>query len=218
MGWPAEAKLVIRSLGKFPGVTGKINAVELLGHAGPLTWTHDADGLSVNLPEQKPSNYAVAFKITSENLRGFKPELAASAASLVQPDSSGTLALTADDAQLQGSTIKVEEKEGQSNIGFWDRSDESASWKVTFKQPGKYKVTASIAAISADALAVVEVAGGTVELKPSATGSWEKFSELDAGTIGISQAGEQILKVRPRDAQSWRPINLRWVKLSHVGS
>ncbi len=215
MGWPAEAKLVIRSLGKFPGVTGRISAVELLGHAGPLTWTHDADGLSVNLPERKPSKYAVAFKITGENLRGFKP---APAPLLIQPDSSGTLALTADDAQLQGSTIKVEEKEGQSNIGFWDRSDESASWKVNFKQPGKYKVTASIAALSGDALAVVEVAGGTVELKPSATGSWEKFSEIEAGTIEIPQAGEQTLKVRPRDAQSWKAINLRWVKLSRVGS
>src|SRR5208337_299152 len=101
-----------------------------------------------NLPEQEPCNYAVALKISGENLRGFKPELAAPAVSLIQPDSSGTLARTADDAELQGSTIKVEEKEGQSNIGFWDKSDESASWKVKFKQPGKYKVTASIAALS----------------------------------------------------------------------
>ena len=77
MGWPAETKLVIRSLGKFPGVTGKIDAVALLGHAGPLKWTHDADGLSVKLPEQKPCDYAVALKITGEDLRGFKPELAA---------------------------------------------------------------------------------------------------------------------------------------------
>jgi|GEM_PF-1536963 len=86
------------------------------------------------------------------------------------------------------------------------------------KQPGKYKVTASIAALSGDALAVVEVAGGTVELKPSATGSWDKFSEIEAGTIEISKTGEQTVKVRPRDAQTWKPINLRWVKLSHVGS
>ena len=171
-----------------------------------------------NLPEQKPCNYAVALKISGENFRGFKPELAAPAASLVQPGSSGTLALTTDDAELQGSTIKVEEKEGHSNIGFWDKLDESASWKVKFKQPGKYNVTASIAALSGDALAVVEVAGGTVELKPSATGSWDKFSEIEAGTIEISQAGEQTVKVRPRDAQTWKPINLRWVKLSHVGS
>jgi len=89
---------------------------------------------------------------------------------------------------------------------------------VKFKQPGKYKVTALTAALSGAALAVVEVAGRTVELKPRATGSWEKFSELDAGTIEVSQAGEQTVKVRPRDSQTWKPINLRWIKLSRVGS
>ena len=209
MGWPAESKLVIRSLSKLPGVTGKINAVELLGHSGQLTWTHDSDGLSINLPEQKPCKYAVALKISGENLRGFKPELATPAAMLIQPDSSGTLALTADEADLKGSLIKVEEKDGQSNIGFWDKPDESASWKVNFKQPGKYKVTASVAAVSGDALAVIEVAGCTVELKPSATGSWEKFSEAEAGTIEVPQAGVQTVKVRSRDPQSWKAINLR---------
>ena len=218
LGWPAESRLLIRSLGKLPGVTGKINAIELLGHAGPLTWTQDADGLSVKLPGQKPCNYAVALKIIGENLRGFKPELAAPAVSLIQPDSSGTLALTADDAELTGSTIKVEEKGGRSNIGFWDKSDESAAWKVKFKESGKYKVTASIAALSGDALAVVEVADRTVEFRPSATGSWDNFSETEAGTIEVSHAGELTVKIRPRDARTWKPINLRWVKLSHVGS
>ena len=80
-----------------------------------------ADGLAVDLPDQKPCDYAVALKITGENLRGFKPELAVPAVSLIQPDASGTLALTADDAELHGEQIKVEEKGGQSNIGFWDK-------------------------------------------------------------------------------------------------
>ena len=65
---------------------------------------------------------------------------------------------------------------------------------------------------------VIEVGGRTIELKPQATGSWEKFSEVDAGTIEVPQAGVQTVKVRPRDAQSWKAINLRWVKLSRAGS
>ena len=35
MGWPAESKLVIRSLGKFPGVTGKIKADRAAWPCGP---------------------------------------------------------------------------------------------------------------------------------------------------------------------------------------
>ena len=155
---------------------------------------------------------------SGENLRGFKPELAASSSALIQPDSSGTVTLSAADAELKGSQIKVEEKDGQPNIGFWDKAEESASWKVDFKKPGKYKVTASIAAISSDALALLEVPGCCIELKPSATGSWEKFSDFEAGTIEIAHAGVQTVKVHPRDAQSWKAINLRWIKLGLAGS
>jgi alpha-L-fucosidase len=217
MGWPAEGKVTIRSLAKLPAETGKINEVSLLGHSGPLKWTHGGEGLAVQLPEQKPCDYAVALRITGENLRGFKPEHAAPSISVVLPDSSGTLRLSAADAELSGSQIQVEEKDGKPNIGFWDKAGEWASWKVHFKEPGKYKVTASTAAISSDALAVLEVAGKTSEFKPPGTGSWEKFSEFEVGMIAVSQTGEHAVKLRARDAKSWKPINIRWLKLSRVG-
>ena len=217
MGWPSEGKLVIRSLGKFPGVTGKISEVSLLGHTGALTWSHEADGLVVQIPEQKPCDYAVAFKITGEGLRGFKPELAAPPVTLIQPDSSGTFTLAADDAELHGDGVKVEEKDGKSNIGFWDRASESASWKVNIKEPGKYRITACLAVTASDALAVVEVGERKTEIRPAATGAWEKFSESELGAIEISQAGVQVVKVGSHDAQSWKPINLRWIKLDRVG-
>jgi len=73
LGWPKDGKLTIRSLAKAPGATGTIAAVSLLGHAGQLKFTHGADGLTVELPSQQPCKYAVALKITGENLRGFKP-------------------------------------------------------------------------------------------------------------------------------------------------
>jgi alpha-L-fucosidase len=75
MGWPTESQITIRSLAKLPGVTGKIADVTLLGYAGPLKWTHDASGLTIQLPAQKPCDYAVAFKIVGENFRGFKPDV-----------------------------------------------------------------------------------------------------------------------------------------------
>jgi len=74
LGWPTEGKLVIRSLAKVPGVTGRIETVQLLGHPGPLKWTHEANGLTIELPDRRPCDYAVALKISGDNLRGFKPE------------------------------------------------------------------------------------------------------------------------------------------------
>ena len=64
MGWPESGKATIKSLAQgsenFPKEVAK---VELLGAGGPLTFTRDASGLVVNLPEKKPNEYAYALKI-----------------------------------------------------------------------------------------------------------------------------------------------------------
>ena len=63
MGWP-EQQAVIRSLapGGEHGI-GKIRNVELLGAPGKLTWRQDANGLTVQMPQKKPCDHAVAFKL-----------------------------------------------------------------------------------------------------------------------------------------------------------
>ncbi len=213
LGWPAESKLVIRSLARFPGVTGKVTGVELLGHAGRLSFTHNADGLEIQLPAAKPCNYAVVLKITGEDLRGFKPELALPPAQAVLPDAGGNFTLDAEQADLHGD-LKTENQGGQPNIGFWDRADDWASWNVTFPQPGKFKVTASCAAMNGDSALRLEVAGQKLEGRVPATAAWDKFTSFEIGVIEVKRSGPKTLSVRPRDAGSWKAVNLRWVKLS----
>ena len=41
----------------------KIPNVDLLGHKGKLKWNQDSAALKVELPEQKPSEHAIAFRI-----------------------------------------------------------------------------------------------------------------------------------------------------------
>ena len=64
MGWPENGKTTIKSMAQgsenFPR---EIARVELLD-AGPLTFVRDTKGLTVNLPERKPNDYAYALKIT----------------------------------------------------------------------------------------------------------------------------------------------------------
>jgi alpha-L-fucosidase len=62
MGWPGkEASIPALALGGKNNVP-RIRNVELLGK-GKLKWTQDAATLKVELPEEKPSDYAVTFKI-----------------------------------------------------------------------------------------------------------------------------------------------------------
>jgi alpha-L-fucosidase len=65
MVWPEGGKATIKSLAQgnanFPK---EVARVELLGIDGPLTFSRDASGLVVNLPDKKPGDYAYSLKIT----------------------------------------------------------------------------------------------------------------------------------------------------------
>jgi alpha-L-fucosidase len=56
MGWPS-GESVVKSVDK------KVHNVELLGHKGKLKWSQDEGGLKVQMPAEKPSEYAVTLKI-----------------------------------------------------------------------------------------------------------------------------------------------------------
>ncbi|MEJ5310545.1 MAG: alpha-L-fucosidase [Anaerolineae bacterium] len=61
MKWPEGGKTVVRSLAQ--GRVGKVVDVTLLG-AGPVPFTQTARGLAVDLPEQKPCEYAQCLRVT----------------------------------------------------------------------------------------------------------------------------------------------------------
>jgi len=68
--WPTE--LAIPALATSKVTDGKIEKVEMLGHAGPLDFTQDAAGLHVKFPAQKPCDVAYALKITGLKLPAAK--------------------------------------------------------------------------------------------------------------------------------------------------
>jgi alpha-L-fucosidase len=58
LAWPESGKLVIKSLATQP-----LTAVRLLGSKDKLKWVRASDGLHIELPAQKPCDYAFAFQI-----------------------------------------------------------------------------------------------------------------------------------------------------------
>ena len=91
---------------------------------------------------------------------------------------------------------------------------EYVSWKVHFSAPGVYRVTGSVAAANGESLLVIDCAGRKITAKIPATKSWDDFQEVDCGKLQIDKSGDAILTVRPRDAESWKAINLRELKLA----
>ena len=59
-GWPEDGRVMVRSLAG----SGRVSAVDLLGHEGSLEWKQETEGLSARLPDQHPGDIAYALKIT----------------------------------------------------------------------------------------------------------------------------------------------------------
>jgi alpha-L-fucosidase len=68
MGWPEKQAVIAPLSVNSKHAPGNIHLVELLGHSGKLKWTRDAAGLKIDLPGQKPCDYAITFRISGSGL------------------------------------------------------------------------------------------------------------------------------------------------------
>ena len=150
------------------------------------------------------------MRITGSKL---KPVILPAPSALVTPDAQGRLNFNAEDAALHGQQLKVEERGGKSNIGFWDKADEWIIWDARGAKPGKYQLTANIAAGAGGAELAVEAAGQTLTAKVAGTAGWDDFVATDLGVVDIGSTSTFTLKVRAKDAATWRAINLRSLSL-----
>jgi alpha-L-fucosidase len=211
LGWPEDGRLLVRSLAKPAGQdVNNITGVSLLGYEGQIEWKQTADGLVVTLPAKKVSEYTAALKITGGNLKNIPFTIPTQA---LAPDAKGNLSLGAEDADLHGDQLKIEDHGGKSNIGFWDKGDEWASWNVRFPQAGAFNVSASVASLSGSSQFIIRAADQQVSGIAARTAGWDQFKEINLGRIEVRQPGEQVVSIRPKDARNWQPINLRFVKL-----
>jgi len=61
---PEDGKLMIKSLASGSELTQReIKTVQMLGSKARVKWTRSPEGLTVELPNEKPSGYPVALKI-----------------------------------------------------------------------------------------------------------------------------------------------------------
>lgn len=214
LAWPEDGQLLLKSLAPpADPPAGKIARVELLGAKGDLKWARGPEGLAVTLPAEKPCDYAVALRITGENLRA--APVTYDEALLPGPD--GSVQLDPIAAELHGSKIRVEEKHNHSYIAAWDNAKEWVSWPVRFPAKGTYAVSIICSAAAARTAFVVELAGRKLDGTAARTPTWYDYQTLNLGTVEVPQAGRFDLAIRARDAARWKALNVRSVKLTRVG-
>ncbi len=214
LGWPENGQLEIKSLAKPPGQSiNTISSITALGYKGKIDWRQTADALYVTLPKTKISEFTAAIRIKGKNLKNVP---IVPVVQNVAPDAKGNFTLLPDTAEIHGTQLAVEEKGGQPNFGYWDKVDEYPVWNIKVQGSGKYVVKASIASPNAESSFIFSIAGAKLMGVAKSTDAWDVFHEQTIGEIEVSGSGSKAVSLRPKNAPTWKPINLRWIKLIKV--
>jgi alpha-L-fucosidase len=196
--WPEDGKLLV------PGLRNAIGAARLLAdpsralgiQAGP-------EGATVSVPEAAPD--AISSTIALE----VKGPLEIEQVVLAQrPD--GSVELPAIEATLHGS-LRYESGPQRDNIGFWLDAADWVEWQFKVTKPGKFAVTATVAAPEKTSFETV-LGSQTLRCEAPVTGDYGAFKTVAAGTLEIGAAGKATLSVKAV-AAGWKPMNLKGIGL-----
>jgi alpha-L-fucosidase len=213
LGWPADGKMVVRSLAKPASENiNNIAEVSLLGYDGKLDWKQTPDGLLVTLPAKKVSEYTTALKIVATELKAVVSPIPARTA--MKADAHGSFVLTAETGEIEGSGLKTENRDGIANLGFWDNPNDYVSWPVDFARAGSYAVTATVSSASGPSPLTLEIGKEKLAGHVPTTGGWDNFRDVELGIIAVKKPGTLEVKLRPTNSDKWNAINLRKVVLT----
>ncbi|MDB5349231.1 MAG: putative rane-bound dehydrogenase [Planctomycetota bacterium] len=131
----------------------------------------------------------------------------------VLPSDNNTIRLDASAAEIFGDTLTLEPE--FSNLGYWQSSNDLASWTFQVDQRGRYAV--SLISACADGSAgnsfVVRVGDRSLEGKVLATGAdWARYEKTIIGVIDLT-AGAYRIEVRSTGAIRGALMDLKAVEL-----
>jgi alpha-L-fucosidase len=116
----------------------------------------------------------------------------------------------ASEADLHGG-LQYESGNGKDNVGYWTNPEDTANWTFRVDRPGKFSVTAEIAAEASGNFEVI-CGGQKLSGAAPATKDYTKFKRANlTGALDLA-AGSVTLTVKPV-AEGWQPMNLRSIRL-----
>jgi alpha-L-fucosidase len=199
--WPSDGELLV------PGLKNKVKSAALLIGSKKLTAKNEEDGVIISVPPTAPNAISSTIVLQINGTPDVRPMT-------IGQKKGGSVELPASEAQLHGKTFKYESGGPLDDIGYWTNPEDWADWEFKVKTPGKFTVTAVIAAPTASAFDV-SVAGKTLRCVTPATGDYFTFKPVVLGEVEIPAAGNVTLAVRPVK-DSWQAINLKAVRLNPV--
>ena len=201
--WPADGKLFVPDL-KNAAKKAYLIKPNWLGWHHRLRVVNGADGVTISVPAEAPDKISSTVVLKIEGA----PEV--TSAGILQ-EADGTVRLLANEADLQGD-LQYESGGGKDNVGYWTNPADTAGWTFKVNRPGKFKVSADIAAEASGNFELI-VGGQKISGASPVTQDYTKFQRVNLdGTLDLP-AGSATLIVKPVSA-GWHPMNLRNVLLT----
>ena len=202
---PSDEPLVLNALPQ------QITAATTIdGKAIPYTQDDQAKTVSITIPADARDAHVSIIKLTlASPVSGVLYGPALANESEVQIP--GTMTFATDQATIKGSATL--EKQGKENTITNLTIDSSITWPLEIDSPGTYTIQLTTSAKKADStLAVICGKVKTHYVHVPGTGDDNNFQTYNIGEVTFPNAESIQLTLRPADASSWAPINLRDIK------
>ena len=206
--WPVDGKLVV------PGLRNAVESATLLATGDKLATESVPAGVSIAVPAAAPDPICSVVVLSIKGEPQVEAQLSVQAAD-------GTITLGTDDVILHGNKIKVEHvhrkgmlKSAEGNIGYWVDPADWVEWQFTVTKPGKFAVTAEIAAERSGKFQVI-VGESKLSVAAPKTGDYAKFQKVELGQVEITATGKTSLAVKAVK-EGWQPFNFTGLTLTPV--
>jgi alpha-L-fucosidase len=202
--WPADSKLLV------PGLRNKVESAYLLtDKRHPLSAQEDPEGVTLLLPPTAPDAVSSTIVLRIKGaLKIDQPVLSQAA--------DGTLLLPASEARLHGDQIRYESGHQRDNLGFWFDPADWAEWDFKVSKPGRFEVSAEVAAPDSASLEI-QLNDQKLKGKSPITGDYGKFEWTQLGQLQIQSAGKLTLSLHGVQ-DGWHPVNVKSIQLKPIAS
>jgi alpha-L-fucosidase len=197
--WPDDGELPV------PGLKNRVEKAYLLADGTALQTREQDSGVVVSLPAEAPDaiNSVIVLKVEGTLDIGVAAP---------KPREDGALVLSADAAFIHNNEgtrdARVQERDGNSNIGYWTDAEAWAEWSFEIERPGQYEIRAELAVQEAKSRFRIGLPDQLKAVEVASTGGYYDYVEKSLGQIRFEKAGKYTLRIKP-DRDAWQPINLR---------
>ena len=205
--WPDDGAILC------PGLRNEVVEARLLDAGTELETRTTQDGVVVSVPAEPADQADTVIELRVKGALDVEK---------VPPrvGTDGALVLSAEMADIHnpgyGDHARVESKYGKPNIGYWMDARTWVEWSFRVDQAGSYSAEAIIAAPVGGVPLVVSVQDQEHRIAVGATGDYGSFNPMRIGRFTFDGPGVFKMAVKPADKESWKPVNLRSVKLQKV--